>query len=360
MDVTRLSRWVVEMADVQITGLNANENPSIIPSCRHGVQFYDSESVLSEALSAHIGLALRQGNSAIVVATESHRKALQQLLRGIDISGAVKEGRYAELDAAEALAEFMVAGVPDKEKFQSTIGALVGRTHALTAPGKELVVFGEMVALLWAEGKRDATVRLEELWNELAELYSFNLLCGYPSQAFAEMEHKQLFFNLCGEHTHVNPAQRSGSGPHLELKSRAFKDAMWHGEERAFLLQKISRAGSWELDITNDLFSFSSAAAKVLGFQSASRLRLVQFLGLMYYSGDRELVFEKLQHAQRHRKEFTVRFRIGNGQESRLIEMQGNVFYNAGSPIMLGVVQDVSPSDKFRIHKSGKMPGTQS
>src|SRR6185437_9693672 len=108
MDVTRLSRWVVEMADVQITGLNANENPSIIPSCRHGVQFYDSESVLSEALSAHIGSALRQGNSAIVVATESHRKALQQL---IDISGAVKEGRYAELDAAEALAEFMVAGV---------------------------------------------------------------------------------------------------------------------------------------------------------------------------------------------------------------------------------------------------------
>jgi len=87
---------------------------------------------------------------------------------------------------------------------------------------------------------------------------------------------------------------------------------------------------------------------------------LVQFLGLMYYSGDRELVSEKLQHAQRHRKEFTVRFRIGNGQESRLIEMQGNVFYNAGSPIMLGVVQDVIPSDKFRIHKPGKMPGTQS
>src|SRR6185437_9454257 len=294
MDVTRLSRWVVEMADVQITGLNANETPSIIPSCRHGGQFYYSESVMSEALSAHIGSALRQGNSAIVVATESHRKALQQLLRGIDISGAVKEGRYAELDAAEALAEFMVAGVPDKGKFQSTIGALVGRIQALTAPGKELVVFGEMVALLWTEGKRDATVRLEELWNELAELYSFNLLCGYPSQAFAEMEHKQLFFNICGEHTHVNPAQRSG-GPHLELKPRAFKDAMWHGEERAFLLQKISRAGSWELDITNDLFSFSSAAAKVLGFQSASRLRLVQFLGLMYYSGDRELVSEKLQ-----------------------------------------------------------------
>ena len=115
-------------------------------------------------------------------------------------------------------------------------------------------------------------------------------------------------------------------------------------QQRILILRKVTKAGAWELDIANDLFSFSSAAAKVIGVQSASRLRLTDLLGLMYYSGDREAVFERLQQAQRHRREFTAHFRIGNEDETKLIHMQGTTFYNAGRPIMLGIVSDITPA----------------
>ena len=141
-----------------------------------------------------------------MIATKAHCKELRQALRlrGIDLKAAIKAEKYIERDAAKTLDLFMVGGAPDRNKFHNTIGELIGRATAHKAAGKELVLFGEMVALLWAEGKRDATLRLEELWNELGDQYSFHLLCAYPTKAFESPEHKHLFFNICGEHTEVN------------------------------------------------------------------------------------------------------------------------------------------------------------
>jgi PAS domain-containing protein len=212
-----------------------------------------------------------------------------------------------------------------------------------------------MVALLWAEGKRDATLRLEELWNELAEQHAFDLLCGYPIGVFDRMEHRQLFFSICGEHTEVNPAesypvrgsdiQRRHGAARFQQKARALETEIRIGQERVQLLQQVTRAGTWELDIVNDTFSFSSAAAKLLGFSSSSRVRLGQLMDLMYYSGDRETVFASLQTAQRHRKDFKTTFRVrqGQGEGTRIVAMQGKTFYNGGAPLMLGVLSDVTP-----------------
>jgi PAS domain-containing protein len=168
------------------------------------------------------------------------------------------------------------------------------------------------------------------------------------------MEHRQLFFSICGEHTHVNPAasypvhgsdmQRRRSAARLQQKARALENEIRIGQERVQLLQQVTRAGTWELDIVNDTFSFSSAAAKLLGFHSSSRVRLGQLMDLMYYSGDRETVFANLQAAQRHRKEFKTTFRVRQGDSTRIVAMQGKTFYNSGSPLMLGVLSDVTPA----------------
>lgn len=45
-------------------------------------------------------------------------------------------------------------------------------------------IFGEMVAVLWAEGKTRTAIRLEELWDELATRHAFSLLCAYPMSAY--------------------------------------------------------------------------------------------------------------------------------------------------------------------------------
>ncbi len=324
-------------------------------ACRHAVQFYEHDSALIEALGQHIGTALDSGDTAIVMATKAHLNGLAEELhlRKIDVSAAIKDGLFIELDAAKALAKFMVGGGPDKQKFQETVGALVSQAAARTKPGHRLVAFGEMVALLWAEGKRDATVRLEELWNELAEQHTFDLLCGYPIGVFDRLEHRQLFFSICGEHSDVNPAEgypmhgsdmQRRSAAKLQQKAKALENEIRIGQERVQLLQQVTRAGTWELDIVNDTFSFSSAAAKLLGFSSSSRVRLGQLMDLMYYSGDRETMFASLQAAQRHRKDFKTTFRVRQGDGTRIVTMQGRTFYNSGSPLMLGVLSDVTPT----------------
>jgi len=64
----------------------------------------------------------------------------------------------------------------------------------------------------------------------------------------------------------------------------------------------------------------------------------------MYYSGDREKVFFDLQAAQRRRKEFKTTFRVRQDDSTRIVAMQGKTFYNSGSPLMLGVISDVTPA----------------
>jgi len=39
-------------------------------------------------------------------------------------------------------------------------------------------VFGEMIALLWADKKFEAAIRLEQLWNELSKTHFFDLRCA--------------------------------------------------------------------------------------------------------------------------------------------------------------------------------------
>jgi hypothetical protein len=97
----------------------------------------------------------------------------------------------------------MVDGWPNETQFTSTVGRLVQRA-ALTGPVR---IFGEMVAVLWAEGKTRAAIRLEELWNELASQHAFSLLCAYPMSAFPDQKDNLSFLQVCQTHTHVYPAQ---------------------------------------------------------------------------------------------------------------------------------------------------------
>jgi signal transduction histidine kinase len=64
-----------------------------------------------------------------------------------------------------------------------------------------------MVALLWAQGKCDAAIQLEQLWNDLAVTYSFDLRCAYPMSLFGRAGDSELFAKVCATHSHVIPAE---------------------------------------------------------------------------------------------------------------------------------------------------------
>jgi PAS domain S-box-containing protein len=172
----------------------------------HFVQFYEEDSFLVRSVSGFIGTGLRQGEAAIVIATKAHREALDRSLSedGMNPEQARIDGQYYALDAAETLAKFMLDGFPDPRLFNQVIGGLVARA---TRGGRSLRAFGEMVALLWHEGKGDAAIRLEELWNDLAKEHCFSLFCAYPMGGFSEETNGKSFTHICKAHTRVIPAE---------------------------------------------------------------------------------------------------------------------------------------------------------
>lgn len=202
------------MATSDISSLAAVQAP--VPhwhdaeSSGHVVQFYSDDSFLIDALSKFVGTALGSGDSAIVIATQVHVDGLTQRLRArsLDIVRSARRGRYVVLDAAETLSKFMRDGQPDAELFVNTVGKAVARASA-AAEGKSprVAAFGEMVALLWAAGNADGAIKLEQLWNDLANTHSFSLRCAYPLAGFYDGTHAEPFLKICSAHTAVIPAE---------------------------------------------------------------------------------------------------------------------------------------------------------
>ena len=178
--------------------------------CRHDVQFYFDGRFLVQSLATFVGNALDSGTSAIVVATKSHRDGIVRELEhvAVDLTAAVEQGRYVALDAAETLAKFMVNGSPDEALFREVVGRVISSAE-VAAPGNDskIVIFGEMVALLWQRGESQAALRLEQFWNQLSQFHSFHLRCAYPIACFDRDVHSELFSRICGEHQHVIPAE---------------------------------------------------------------------------------------------------------------------------------------------------------
>jgi PAS domain S-box-containing protein len=195
-----------------LRALNPKSDASHRPS--HSVQFYGDDSYLIEELSRFIGSALGAGDAAVVIANKAHRDGLAQRLqaRGLDMTLAVQQGRFIMLDAAETLAKLLVNDWPDARRFAQVVGRVIEQAQT-PAQGKQrqVAAFGEMVALLWAEGKHEAAICLEQLWNDLAKTHSFTLRCGYPMAGFSEEGHSELIQKVCAEHSHVIPSESYAS-----------------------------------------------------------------------------------------------------------------------------------------------------
>lgn len=193
--------------DLRVNGPAGDRRPPHEPTVatgredeNHLVEFYERDSDLAGWVRDHLEPALRDGQSAVVVATREHCDLFEAALveAGVDVEAARRDGRYVDTDAEETLARFMVDGAPDPVRFRRVIGRLVADA---ARAGGAVRIYGEMVAVLWAEGNVSAAIALEDLWSELGRSRSFSLLCAYPVSAFDPTEHKGLFGRICSAHS---------------------------------------------------------------------------------------------------------------------------------------------------------------
>lgn len=140
------------------------------------------------------------GDGVIVIATPSTRTGLHARLQ---IKGIERDASPCDqlimLDAAETLATFMTGAWPDEVLFRSSIAQLLEQAGCNLRPVR---AFGEMVALLWADGQCGATVRLEYLWQRFCVDTNLSLLCAYPKSGFTS-DASASIQTICKAHSHV-------------------------------------------------------------------------------------------------------------------------------------------------------------
>ena len=250
----------------------------------HTVQFYSEDEVLLDEVSRFIGTALGAGDAAIVIATPAHREGLAQRLsqRGLDISRLASEGRFVALDAAETLSKITTYGFPDRSRFTELIGGQIVSAQKRTEREQPVAIFGEMVALLWAEGRSTAVLQLEGLWNEIAKTHSFCLRCAYPIGSFYREEHGEPFLKICGQHSVVIPGehytlltgdeQRLRSIAYLQQRAEALEAeiALRHSEERfRLMVEAVRDYAIFMLDTEGRVTTWNVGAERIKGYRAS-------------------------------------------------------------------------------------------
>ena len=129
----------------------------------------------------------------------------------------IEQGCYVSLDVAETLSTFMVNDLPDPARCLKVAGDLVMEA-AKAAQGKppRVAVCGECAPSLWAQGKADAAIQVEHLWDEIAKNCKVDILCGYVLNSFQREQEGDIYERICAEHSGVS-SQRTGdefSQPH--------------------------------------------------------------------------------------------------------------------------------------------------
>jgi hypothetical protein len=171
---------------------------SVIAAKKHLVQFYDLEQVFINTLEGFCGSGLLAGEAVILIATPAHTALIMERLHdhGLESEEFIQKGQLVTFDASELLQQFMAFGLPDEEMFLKTIKPVIAETQKKFGTVR---AFGEMVALLCAEGNFEGARQLELYWNKICAASDLALFCAYPRGLFGQ-SHIAHQNNLCNCH----------------------------------------------------------------------------------------------------------------------------------------------------------------
>lgn len=158
--------------------------------------------MLLEEVAGFIQRVLLDGGAFVLVGTDDHIRTIRPLLkqRGSERNA----DQLLVLDAEGTLSRFMTGDEPDWDRFRHLMESSLASVRQ-TDPLRRVTVFGEMVAVLWAAGRKQAAIRVEELWNQFAKVETFSLVCAYPAKLFHGADDSEGFLEICRTHSTVIP-----------------------------------------------------------------------------------------------------------------------------------------------------------
>jgi hypothetical protein len=244
------------------------------PPHDHAVHVYADDFAIGRELIRFIEDGLTLGQSVVVAANSEHRACIDAWRS--DHPSISHNEFLLVLDAVETLQTFMVKDSPDPVLFDATIGATVKRAaHG----GRTVRVFGEMVALLWADGNVTGALALETLWNDMASDRDFFLMCAYPEallgaaplQSVNAMCHRHSDLSLLG---HLVPFAGATTATSSYIQRLLIPTPTAVAAARQIVTQTLVEWELWRLIQTCVIVTSELAANAVLHARSAFRLTL--------------------------------------------------------------------------------------
>lgn len=167
----------------------------------HDVLFAESDDELVSVAGHRLATALAGGALSIAIATPDHMRAFAERIRvtGLEPEASVTDGSLVMMDAAETLDRLTPGGSFDPEMFAEVVGSVV-RAAAVERP---VEAFGEMVGLLWNDGRCDDAIELEAAWDQLVQETSASLLCAYSSSLLDDPRRSDGLATVCGMHSGI-------------------------------------------------------------------------------------------------------------------------------------------------------------
>jgi len=147
------------------------------------VRFYENDVFLTEAVASCIKLGLQVNDTLIVMVPASHRTALRKVLTPDELANK----HLMFFGTTSLLTKVMGDDWPNQRKFMKVLGRRIQVAYQAVR-GR---VLGEMLGVLWAEGKYRAAIRLEELRNTRQTTHPFSRLHAYPHSALTSKEDPQ-------------------------------------------------------------------------------------------------------------------------------------------------------------------------
>src|SRR3954469_6979023 len=181
----------------------------------HIVQLYQDQAFLNRAVCRFAAGAIENGEGIILVPTAEHWEAFRPRLEseGVDVKAAQARGQLTIVDADELLPGFMREAMPDAPVFLGLAADVIaqarGNSRYARGNGRYAKVrwWGEMVNVLWERGDVAASMRLEDLFDQLAHEHDLAIFCSFLMDNFAGDVHARMLPRLGQNHSHLIPVE---------------------------------------------------------------------------------------------------------------------------------------------------------